>query len=71
MSPDDVSKSLQRLPSVDKLIEACSGVLSGDVLDGVRALELDSGDTLGCLWAELLGEGVIPEEFFREKGIIQ
>lgn len=68
---DMIAFELDSLPSSDELINMCSPELSSNVLDGIRELELDPGDTLGCLWAECLEAGFEPEEYFRGKGIIR
>ncbi len=68
---DIIAFELSSLPSSDELIDMCSPELCSDVLDGIRELELDPGDTLGCLWAECLEAGFEPEEYFRSKGVIQ
>lgn len=66
-----VEEDLVDLPSPEYLLAVCSSRLSNDVLMSIREMELDAGDTLGCLWADLLDAGVDPEKFFRERGIIQ
>ncbi|QQS26857.1 hypothetical protein IPM44_04045 [bacterium] len=66
-----VEEDLVDLPSPEYLLAVCSSRLSYDVLASIREMELDSSDTLGCLWAELLDAGVDPEEFLRERGIIR
>jgi hypothetical protein len=71
MSRRQVETDLEGLPPSDELIDACDGELTPDDLQEIRGMELDPSDTLGCLWAELLKNGIDPEEFFRKKGIIQ
>lgn len=71
MNQARVEEDLVDLPSPDYLLAICSSRLSHDVLMSIREMELGAGDTLGCLWAELLDTGVSPEKFFRERGIIQ
>lgn len=71
MSRQKVEADLEGLPPSDEIIDACSGVLDESNLQGIRDMELDSANTLGCLYGELFEIGVDPEEFFRKKGIIQ
>ena len=78
--PADIHEAERQVgkgPRVADLLSAVQDVLPEDDLEQIRqatdALEDEEamGVALGMVWGELSEEGIDPEEFLRERGIIE
>ena len=56
-------------PTIEELVEICSGILDKDVLAGLEGLEFD--DAIGYAYAALIEAGEDPDQVLTEKGFLE
>lgn len=69
---EQIEADFESLPSsAEELILLFEDDLPPEILDGVRAEELEPRTVFWSLWVECEDLGIDPDALFRKKGIIQ
>ncbi len=69
MNLDD-KETVQEEPTIQELVDACRGVLDEETCDEIAEQE-NFEDALGLAFTALEEAGENPEEFLKEKGILE
>lgn len=68
-SPEDIEGDKEHEPTSRELAEACKEVLSEEDCEELSSMEID--DAIGYAFTLLIEAGEDPEEFLKEKGILE